>query len=101
MKKQLFMFLLLSGLTMLMLGCSPDADPVISETETPTPDPDLDPVPDNKLRITIGSVSFTGTLADNATATAFKALLPMTVSMREMNGNEKYYYLPDNLPTTA
>ena len=101
MKKQLFMFLLLSGLTMLMLGCNPDVDPVISETETPTPDPDLDPVPGNKLRITIGSVSFTGTLADNATATAFKALLPMTVSMREMNGNEKYYYLPDNLPTAA
>ena len=25
----------------------------------------------------------------------------MTVSMREMNGNEKYYYLPDNLPTAA
>jgi len=26
-------------------------------------------------------------------------LLPMTVSMKELNGNEKYYRLPSELPT--
>lgn len=55
----------------------------------------------NHLKISIGSSSFNATLEDNATATAFKELLPMTVSMSEMNGNEKYYYLPGSLPTAS
>lgn len=55
----------------------------------------------NTMKIKIGSSTFTATLSDNATATAFKALLPMTVNMNEMNGNEKYYNLPGNLPTAA
>lgn len=55
----------------------------------------------NKLRITVGSVLFTATLEDHAAAKAFRALLPMTVSMSELNGNEKYFYLPESLPTAA
>lgn len=54
-----------------------------------------------KLKISIGSASFNVTLDDNATVTAFKALLPMSVNMSELNGNEKYYYLPDDLPTAS
>ncbi len=55
----------------------------------------------NNMIITIASDTFHVTLADNAAATAFKALLPMTVTMTEMNGNEKYYNLPENLPTAT
>ena len=53
------------------------------------------------MRITIGSSTFTATLYDNATATAFKGMLPMTVNMSELNGNEKYFDLSVNLPTNA
>ena len=53
------------------------------------------------MRITIGSSYFTATLSDNATATAFKGMLPMTIKMSELNGNEKYFDLPVNLPTNA
>lgn len=53
------------------------------------------------MRIRIGSRTFIATLYDNAAATAFKALLPMTVNMHELNGNEKYVYLSSNLPTDA
>ncbi|MGB9275237.1 MAG: cyclophilin-like fold protein [Terrimicrobiaceae bacterium] len=54
------------------------------------------------MRITIGSSTFTATLYDNATATAFKKnMLPMTVKMSDLNGNEKYFDLPVNLPTNA
>ncbi|GAA4424220.1 cyclophilin-like fold protein [Pontibacter saemangeumensis] len=53
------------------------------------------------LRIIVGQSEFTATLYDNATATAFKTKLPMTIHMVELNGNEKYYDLPDNLPTNA
>lgn len=53
------------------------------------------------MNIIIGNTPFTATLADNATATAFKAMLPLTLSMSELNGNEKYNYLSSNLPTNA
>ena len=54
-----------------------------------------------KLKITIGTNAFTATLYNNATVTAFKSRLPMTINMKELNGNEKYFDLPDNLPANA
>ena len=53
-----------------------------------------------KIKITIGATSFVTTTYDNATAKAFIALLPMTVTMNELNGNEKYNYLSGNLPNS-
>ena len=58
-----------------------------------------DPPVSNNLKITIGAVSFSATLENNETAKALKRLLPMTVDMSELNGNEKYYYLSNGLPT--
>lgn len=55
----------------------------------------------SKMKIKIGNSTFTATLNNNATATAFKSLLPLTVSMIELNGNEKYVDLSSNLPTNA
>jgi hypothetical protein len=54
----------------------------------------------SKIKITIGTTSFVATTYDNATAKAFIALLPMTVTMNELNGNEKYNYLSGNLPNS-
>ena len=54
-----------------------------------------------KMKISIGSRTFVATLSDNATASAFKKLLPMTVEMIELNGNEKYAELSQSLPTNA
>jgi len=53
------------------------------------------------MRIKIGSSNFTATLDDNPTAAAFKAMLPLTVDMQELNGNEKLHRLPNKLPTKA
>lgn len=55
----------------------------------------------NTLKITVGSTTFTATLTSNASATAFKELLPMAINMSELNSNEKYYALPQSLPTNA
>ncbi len=52
-----------------------------------------------KMKITIGSTVFTATLNSSATATAFKAMLPMTIIMTELNRNEKYFDLANGLPT--
>lgn len=54
-----------------------------------------------KIKITVGEKIFTATLADNHAADAFAAMLPLSLNMSEMNGNEKYYYLDDNLPTDS
>ena len=54
-----------------------------------------------KLKITIGTTAFRATLYNNATVGAFKTRLPLTINMRELNGNEKYFDLPNNLPANA
>jgi hypothetical protein len=63
--------------------------------------PDSPKPASNQMRIKIGSTTFTATLSDNATATAFKGMLPMTIKMSDLNGNEKKIDLPVNLPTNA
>ena len=55
----------------------------------------------NNLKITIGSASFNATLESNETAKEFKKLLPLTVNMSELNGNEKLFYLQNSLPTAS
>ena len=56
---------------------------------------------DNALTITIGGKAFGATLSDNPTAAAFKALLPLSVSMSELNGNEKLYQAADESARAA
>ena len=59
------------------------------------------PTMNQKITLKIGGRSFAATLRDNDTARAFAQLLPLTVDMSELNGNEKYHYLPSSLPTAA
>lgn len=54
-----------------------------------------------KMKITIGPAIFTATLNNNTTVKAFRAMLPLTINMRELNGNEKFYYFSTILPTYA
>ncbi|MGB7394614.1 MAG: cyclophilin-like fold protein [Pricia sp.] len=54
-----------------------------------------------KIKIRVNSQIFTASLLDNNTAKAFKELLPMTIQMTELNGNEKYYDLPKSLPINS
>lgn len=53
------------------------------------------------ISIEVNGQTFSATLADNDTARAFAARLPMTLDMRELNGNEKYFYLDESLPAVA
>ena len=52
-----------------------------------------------KMRVVVGDKVFPATMVDNATTASFMDLLPLTLNMNELNGNEKYYYLSENLPT--
>ena len=55
----------------------------------------------NKMKIKVGNHTFTATLHDDATTAAFKAMLPMTLNMAELNRNEKYVDLSRDLPVNA
>lgn len=114
-KRVLLLLLVVLPFCLAAQSCSPNDDPLADETERPLPpsDPDdgeeddtdndntdNDNTPMNReIIISIGDARYTATLEDNPTAKAFAALLPMTVTMTEMNGNEKYYNLNGNLPT--
>ena len=56
---------------------------------------------DNIVEITVNGHTFTAVLYDNDTAKAFKAMLPMTITMNELNRNEKYYYFDSSFPTDS
>lgn len=54
-----------------------------------------------RITLTIGSARFAATLDTTDAAQAFADLLPMTVRMAELNGNEKYCSLSQSLPTAT
>lgn len=99
------MKLLITILSFLTLTtCSPEGN--LQKVETPNlfppeqpKEPDLEK--NNTMKITIGNTPFTATIATNATVTAFKVLLPLTLTMSDFNNNEKVASLPQNLTTTA
>lgn len=108
MKRLLLIALTMGVLSLSSASCSPELPIDLPETERPVPPSNPDNQENNennsmsnKLRITVGTTSFAATLYDNAAATDFKSMLPMTVKMSEMNGNEKLYYLPNRLSTSA
>lgn len=87
---------ILSLLFIQLFACNKNND--IGQTINPDNASNTDTT---KMKITIGTTVFTANFYDNATATAFKAKLPMTINMTELNGNEKYFDLPNVLPANA
>lgn len=53
------------------------------------------------ITINIDEVTMSVTLEDNTTSRALLEMLPLEISMKELNSNEKYYYLSESLPTNA
>ncbi|MNQ89462.1 hypothetical protein D3C85_1047700 [compost metagenome] len=74
-------------------SCIKEDDKMNSENNTP--------MANGKIKIKVNSQTFTATLLDNNSAKAFREMLPLTINMIELNGNEKYYDLPNALPTNS
>ena len=116
--KKVLAFLLAAGMVFTLTACAAsgttpsrkDADdaPPSSEQETSTEvsDEPVDPVADAStdrisIVLTVGNNSFSATLLNNETTSVFKELLPLTLDMNELNGNEKFFYLDNSLPTDS
>ncbi|MBQ9152379.1 MAG: hypothetical protein IJ130_01045, partial [Solobacterium sp.] len=56
---------------------------------------------EGNLILQIGDAVFEAETADNDTARAFLELLPSELEMSELNGNEKYAYLDQELPSAS
>lgn len=56
------------------------------------------PASKTTLTLTVGGQKFAVTLADNESARRLVNLLPLTLDMSELNGNEKFFYLDTELP---
>lgn len=52
----------------------------------------------HSIKVKIGDKAFTAQLYDNETARAFADMLPLTLDMNELHGNEKYTYFNNSLP---
>ena len=77
----------------ILMGVGGDQNPALANDEQNSIEENTDPMNDT-LVIKIGNKEFTATLLDNPTATAFKSMLPLTMNMTELNGNEKYFIAP-------
>lgn len=51
------------------------------------------------LRLTVGNKVFAAKFYENQTTQTLVELFPLTIDMSELNGNEKYYYLSNKLPS--
>ena len=56
---------------------------------------------EDTMTVTINGQQFTAVLYENETANDLRDMLPMTITMNELNGNEKYFYFDRSLPTDS
>lgn len=79
-------------------SCNKDNDNINTENTT---NENSTVMTNNKIKITVNSKIFKALLLDTNSAKVFKEMLPLTINMSELNGNEKYYDLPNSIPTNA
>lgn len=76
------------------------APPLPADSNESYNDEDADAMTDTLL-IKVGGKEFKASIFDNPTTSAFKAMLPLTIDMRDLNSNEKFFDFPGNLPVNA
>jgi len=105
-KKIIFIGLLLSLFSFLLIGCDSIFATNIGQTDSKPTDSAKVSHSTNEgismaqnIYIKIKGQTFTVKMENNPTVEAFMKKLPLTLSMKELNGNEKYARLSYNLPS--
>ena len=92
--------LIIIFILLLLVGCNKKEE--IKETkENKIIESDSKMENNDNLKITINNKEYSIKLEDNETVKELKKLLPLNITMEELNGNEKYIYLDTNLPTDS
>ena len=99
MKYLLSTVIMLFSLSLSMSGCGKNNE--LGTTKENTDNTNATNSTGSKMKITIGTAVYTATLSNSATGNAFKARLPLTVDMTELNSNEKYFDFQTALPSSA
>ena len=76
---------------LIFIGCNNTNNNVIYDSSEVT----------SKVVAIINEKEYVIDMEDNETANAFINMLPKEFNMNELNGNEKYIYLDDTLPTNS
>ena len=85
---------------MLSASCTTE-DAALLETNAPDAPPQTSELMKDTINIIIGDNKFTAILESNAAANEFKKMLPLTISMKDLNSNEKFFDFSKNLPANA
>jgi len=86
-------------MTIMMNNKESDKDPNLSpETNQSI---DNEEMAMNKVYVNINDKKLGIDLENNSTTSALIKLLPLELSMNDLNGNEKYVYLNESLPTNT
>lgn len=117
--KQIVAIVMATVLSLLLAACGA-ADtaepgtggslPLTQQEQTSVPDepivpeetaPETSATDGTSITISVGEQTFSATLLENESARQLIEMFPLTLDMRELNNNEKYFYLDDNLPTDS
>lgn len=96
MKKRLLIIILLA---LALLGCNKKEEIKEPKETNNTTQGERKMDNNDNIRITIDNKEYSIKLEDNATVRDLKKLLPLNITMEELNGNEKYIFLSDKLST--
>lgn len=83
-----------------LTGCG-RTEPVSAPVDDTRPAAPAEETEETAVTLTVGEQTFSAVLLESETAREFADLLPMTLDMSELNGNEKYFYLDGHLSTHA
>ncbi|MBQ9171549.1 hypothetical protein IJ162_00335 [Candidatus Saccharibacteria bacterium] len=86
--------------TIMMNNKEPNIDPNLNQ-ETTNDEPREKEAKMDKIYLNINNRKLTVNLENNSTTAALISLLPLNISMSDLNGNEKYAYLDSPLPTNV
>ena len=73
----------------------------VTPAETTVTESEEETMENNTITVTVNGSVFTARLADTAAAEQFAEMLPLTLDMSELNGNEKYIYTDTAFPAQA
>lgn len=83
-------------------ACTPICPDTEEQQKQEIEDPEVED--ENKqisMKMIVGEYTFDVEYTESSTAEAFKKILPVTLKMEELNGNEKYCYIDSSLPTAS